>query len=300
MVSTRRPSAWRTSSNAVSFAGAATDSNGPSPSSAANAYRHSSRSWSQCQSGSRTRNQYVTPSTSRRSAAPVAAPQRSSRPSDSSNRLCASSPAANHGRIETTSDRSPGSGVQAGSRTTVDCPGIGGGASAADATKSSRVRRSSTGRVAFRAGSDWLVGACIVPECPTFAVALPPGTGKESSHRASTSRCISLVAAAGKPLSRCAWLRARRARAQGFGPVPADPGSSRPAPSSVPRRVTPIRVPAEPRRSDRRRCGDLRRDPDRPRPFRGGRRRRLRTTDRVGRPAPAGGSVRRPGIYPCR
>ncbi len=186
-----RPSARTTSISAASSAGAATDSNGPSPSIAASAYRHISRSWSQCQRGSRTRNQYVTPSTSRRSAIPAVAAQRSSRWSESLYRSCASSAAANHGRIETTSDRSAGPGVQAGSRTTVDRPGTGGGvvAAARRPRRSARVRRSSTGAMLSRAGSDRAgVGACIVPEGPPHEcrrVDRPERSGARASRSAS-------------------------------------------------------------------------------------------------------------------
>jgi len=100
-------------------------------------------------------------------AIPELAAQRSSRWSESLNKSCGSRAAANHGRIETTSGRSPGPGVQAGSRTTLKPPGTGGGASAAEATKVRRVRRSSTASDASRAGSDRLGGSLYRTRMPS-------------------------------------------------------------------------------------------------------------------------------------
>ena len=84
--------------------------------------------------GSRSRDQYVTPSTSSAEAIPVASAQRSTRSSASSKRSVCSATAPCNARADTTSSRSGRQGDHAGSSTTTTVPGSAGGTSSSIGT----------------------------------------------------------------------------------------------------------------------------------------------------------------------
>ena len=298
VVSTRRPSAWRTSSSADSFAGAATDSNGSSPSSA---------------------DQRVSPQQSLVEPVPErfadAEPVRhaldqqtvrrsSGRPSDradrasSSNRLCASRPSC-----EPRPDRDdigpvPGTGGPGRRR---------GPPSTARASEAARPRptpRSSAESV-VRAREEWLSGR--VPTGWWEPVSYPNAQrSPATAERDPSARVVRRLRTAARssprlasPVPRSPRVRRSAVRRQTLGeraivlaPKPASANFDV-ATFVV---VAANRLSAEPDRPDRRWRPNLRWHPHRTRPVRGRRSRRRRNGGssrwRHQRPAPTSGAAR--------
>ena len=136
--STVAPRAAATSAIASSSGGTTTSSSRSTPS-ASNAFSHTRRSWSQRHIVSRTRNQYVVPSTRRRSASCAASAHPSSSSSAPSTTSTPSTTSPSSVRAARRSGRSFACGTHAGSSTRTTVSDRGGGASAAATTTCRRV-----------------------------------------------------------------------------------------------------------------------------------------------------------------
>ena len=129
----------------------------------------------------------------------------------------------------------PGSGVQAASRTTVDCPGIGGGASAADAPKfAESVVRAREERLSGRVPTGWW-------EPVSYPNAQPPGTADRdpSAPRATASNGGAIVTQARPPCTEVSRVRLSAVRRQTLGEERSSWRRSRRRPTST----TPVRRP---------------------------------------------------------